>query len=56
MYEEYETYEEHCEDYGDWSEIENEEEFQIIKSQDVYFVDGELRLEIPYLETVKIEY
>lgn len=56
MYEEYETFEEYYEDYEDEGDIENEEEFQIIKSQNVYFVDGELHLEIPYLETVKIEY
>lgn len=56
LYEEYETFEEYYEDYEGWSEIENEEEFQIIKSQNAYFVDGELHLEIPYLDTVKIEY
>ena len=56
MYEEYETFEEYYEDYEDEGDIKNEEEFQIVKSQDVYIVDGELHLEIPYLETVKIEY
>jgi hypothetical protein len=56
MYEEYETFEEYYEDYEEEGDIGDEEEFKILKSQKAYFVDGELHLEIPYLDTVKIEY
>ena len=53
MFEDYETYEDYCEDYD---EIENEEDFEIAKKQNTFFVDDTFCLELPYLETVSIEY
>ena len=54
-FEDFETYEEYCDECGD--DIASEEDFQIAKENDlVYIIDGKVYTEVPFGEAIVIEY
>ena len=55
LLDDYETYEEYCEDEEE--EIENEEDFLIVKENEFSFlIDGEFLTEVPFIDEFQLEY
>lgn len=55
MLEEYDTFEEYVEDYGD-GDFPSAEEFEIAKKQLTFNINGDFALDVPYVETVNLEF
>ena len=54
MLEDYETYEEYCEDQSD---IKTEESFVLAQeNEETYLINGEIHVELPYGEAICLEY
>ena len=52
--EDYDTYEDYCEDYD---EIESEEDFEKVKDNEfTYLINGEIFVELPMGEAIYLEY